>query len=98
MVTTGAQRAPPADTVSASRAAQASEARLYIQSTPLNRVTSVRGHFGPIQAENPINRKYFVLASMCKSYSGPTKSGPIKRLTQLNSGPIKRVDCIYIRI
>ena len=40
--------------------------------SPLNRVTSVRGHFPPI------NRKYFVLASMCESYSGPTKSGPIK--------------------
>ena len=27
---------------------------------------------------------------MCESYSGPAKSGPIKRLTRLNSGPIKR--------
>ena len=27
---------------------------------------------------------------MCESYSGPAKSGPIKRLTQLNSDPIKR--------
>ena len=27
---------------------------------------------------------------MCKSYSGPAKSGPIKRLTRLNSGLIKR--------
>ena len=26
---------------------------------------------------------------MCESYSGPAKSGPIKRLTRLNSGPIK---------
>ena len=27
---------------------------------------------------------------MCESYSGPAKSGLIKRLTHLNSGPIKR--------
>ena len=27
---------------------------------------------------------------MCESYSGPAKSGPIKRLTRLNSDPIKR--------
>ena len=33
----------------------------------------------PRQAENPINRKYFVLAFMCESYSGPAKSDPIKR-------------------
>ena len=34
---------------------------------------------------------------MCESYSGPTKSGPIKRLTRLNSGPIKRSQ-LYIYI
>ena len=39
----------------------------------------------------------FVLASMCESYSGPAKSGPIKRLTRLNSGPIKR-SRLYIYI
>ena len=26
-----------------------------------------------------MNRKYFGLVSMCESYSGPAKSGPIKR-------------------
>ena len=43
-----------------------------------------------LKAENPINRNYFVLASMCESYSGPAKSDPIKRLTRLNSDPIKQ--------
>ena len=38
---------------------------------------------------DPINRKY-VLAYMNESYSSPAKSGPIKRLTRLNSDPIKR--------
>ena len=32
----------------------------------------------------------YYLASMCENYSGPIKSGPIKRLTRLNSDPIKR--------
>ena len=34
---------------------------------------------------------------MCESYFGPAKSGPIKRLTRLNSGPIKR-SRLYIYI
>ena len=54
-----------------------------LQSTMLNMVTSVRGHFFPIKRRTLL--KYFVLASMCESYSGPAKSGPIKR-----------VDCISI--
>ena len=63
---------------------------IYIQSTPLNRVTSVRGYFDPIKRRTLLTENIFVLTSMCESYSGPAKSGPIKRLTHLNSGPIKR--------
>ena len=63
---------------------------LQIQSTPLNRVTSVRGYFDPIKRRTLLTENIFVLASMCESYSGPAKSGPIKRLTRLNSDPIKR--------
>ena len=37
-----------------------------------------------------MNRKYFVLSSMCESYFGPAKNGRIKRLIRLNSDPIKR--------
>ena len=54
---------------------------MQLRSTPLNRVTSVRGHFAPIK-----RRKYFILASMYESYSGLAK---VARL----SG----VDCIKIR-
>ena len=33
---------------------------------------------------------------MCESYSGPAKSDPIKRLTQLTSGPLlSGVNCLY---
>ena len=69
----------------------------YIQSTPLNRVTSVRGYFDPIKRRTLLTETIFVLTSMCESYSGPAKSGPIKRLTHLNSGPIKR-SRLYIYI
>ena len=62
---------------------------MYIQSTPLNRITSVRGYFDPIKRRTLLTENIFVLASMCESYSGPAKSGPIKRLTRLNSDPIK---------
>ena len=34
---------------------------------------------------------------MCESYSGPAKGDPIKRLTRLNSEPIKR-SRLYIYI
>ena len=61
------------------------ELRLMIYS-PLSRVTSVRGHFGPIKRRALLTE----LASMCESYSDPAKSGPIKRLTRLNSDPIKQ--------
>ena len=70
---------------------------IYIQSTPLNRVTSVRGYFDPIKRRTLLTENIFVLISMCESYSGPAKSGPIKRLTHLNSGPIKRSP-LYIYI
>ena len=33
----------------------------------------------------PINRKYFVLASMYESYSGPAKNGPIKPANDMGS-------------
>ena len=47
--------------------------------TPLNRVTSVRGHFASIKRRTLLTENIFVLASMCESYSGPAKSAPIKR-------------------
>ena len=62
----------------------------HIQSTPLNRVTSVRAYFDPIKRRILLTENIFVLASMCESYSGPAKSDPIKLLTRLNSDPIKR--------
>ena len=67
----------------------------HIQLTPLNRVTSVRGHFDPIKRRTLLTENIFVLASMCESYSGPAKSDPIKRLTRLNSDPIKRSRLYY---
>ena len=70
---------------------------IYIQSTPLNRATSVRGHFAPIKRRTLLTENILQLASMCESYSGPAKSGPIRRLTRLNSGPIKR-SRLYIYI
>ena len=60
-----------------------------VQSTPLNRVTSVRAYFDPIKRRTLLTENIFLLASMCESYSGPAKSDPIKRLTRLNSDPIK---------
>ena len=49
------------------------EIYIYIQSTPLNRVTSVRAYFAPIKRRTLLTEKKFVLASMCESYSGPAK-------------------------
>ena len=70
---------------------------MEIQSTPLNWVTSVRGYFDPIKQRTLLTENIFVVVSMCESYSGPAKSGAIKRLTRLNSDPIKRsrLYCIY---
>ena len=65
-----------------------------ILSTPLNRVTSVRAYFDPSKRRTQLTENIFVLASMCESYSGPVKSDPIKRLTRLNSDPIKST--VYI--
>ena len=56
--------------------------------TPLNRVTSVRGHLSKIKRRTLLTENIF--NSLCESYSGPTEGGPIKRLTRLNSDPIKR--------
>ena len=61
-----------------------------VQSTPLNRVTSIRAYFDPIKRRTLLTENIFVLASMCESYSVPVRSDPIKRLTRLNSDPIKR--------
>ena len=56
-----------------------------IQSNPLNRVRSVRGHLTPIKWRTLLQENIFVLTYMCKSYSGSAKSVPIKLLAPLNS-------------
>ena len=61
-----------------------------IQTTPQNRVTSVRRYFAQIKQRTLLTENIFALASMYESYSGPAESDPIKRLTRLNSDPIKR--------
>ena len=48
---------------------------MNLHSTPPHRTEDIL----PRLSGEPINRKYFVLASMCESYSGPIKSDPIKR-------------------
>ena len=52
-----------------------------IQSTPLNRITSVRGHFALIK-ENPINRKYCIY-SRTRLVGTPPGSGKKYVLSEL---------------